>query len=37
MALSKTFMQTAPLLMVLVMIAGCGSRDVDGNSLKEEV
>ncbi|ECF1703819.1 TPA: PstS family phosphate ABC transporter substrate-binding protein [Salmonella enterica subsp. enterica serovar Enteritidis] len=30
-------MQTAPLLMVLVMIAGCGSRDVDGNSLKEEV
>ncbi|EDT2963576.1 PstS family phosphate ABC transporter substrate-binding protein [Salmonella enterica subsp. enterica] len=35
-ALLNAFVQRAPLLIVLIMTAGCGSHDTDQNSLKEE-
>lgn len=36
MTLLKAFVKRAPLLMALVITAGCGSSDTDLNSLKEE-
>lgn len=36
MSLLKVFVQGAPLLMLLVMTAGCGSHDANQDSLKEE-